>query len=132
MTATQAGPDQRPRVLVVEDEATIAMLIKDMLEEFGYAVAAVAGQLHTALQAVESSRFDVALVDVNIAGETSYPVADQLTARGIPFAFVTGYGVSGLADGYDGVPVLQKPFRAHDLIDLLVSLLNWRAGDVGR
>jgi len=111
-------------VLVVEDETMIAMLIEDMLEEFGYEVAAVAGQLQTALQAVETSSFDVAIVDVNIAGQTSYPVADRLAERGVPFAFVTGYGVSGLAEGYDGIPVLQKPFRAEDLTGLLSDLLR--------
>lgn len=114
---------ERPRVLVVEDEAMIAMLIEDMLEDLGYEVAMVAGRLQTALQAVEANSFDVAIVDVNIAGQTSYPVADQLTARGIPFAFVTGYGISGLAEAYAATPVLQKPFRTADLTQLMQRLL---------
>ncbi|HET8995953.1 MAG TPA: response regulator [Acetobacteraceae bacterium] len=117
------GPE-RPRVLVVEDEAMIAMLIEDMLEELGYAVAMVAGRLQTALQAVEAHNFDVAIVDVNIAGQTSYPVADRLTARGIPFAFVTGYGSNGLAEAYAAIPVLQKPFRIADLTQLMQRLLT--------
>lgn len=126
MTADRDVSVARPRVLVVEDEALIAMLIEDMLEAFGYDVAAVAGRLPLALEAVETGAFDIAIVDVNIAGETSYPVADQLLARGVPFAFVTGYGASGLADGYQSCPVLQKPFRAEELSRLLAALLAQR------
>lgn len=93
----------------------IAMLIEDMLDELGYQVAVVAGRLQAALQALNAEAFEIAIVDVNIAGQPSYPVADRLMQGGIPFAFVTGYGVTGLAEAYRSIPVLQKPFRITDL-----------------
>lgn len=121
---TQNGDGKRPRVLVVEDEAMVSMLIEDMLDDLGYEVAQVVARLGPAQTAAEAASFDVAIVDLNLAGQATYPVADRLAARAIPFAFVTGYGATGLSPAYSSIPVLQKPFRTEDLgciVDLLLS-----------
>lgn len=115
---------KRPRVLVVEDEAMVSMLIEDMLDDLGYEVAAVAARLEAAREAAETASFDLAIVDLNLAGRATYPVADRLAARRIPFAFVTGYGATGLQPEYSDVPVLQKPFRTEDLGRIVDQLLS--------
>lgn len=103
------------RVFVVEDEAPVLMLVTDLLEEFGCVVAATAGSLPRALEAAAAGSFDLALLDINLAGERVFPVADLLAGRGVPFIFVTGYGAAGLRDDFKGRPVIAKPFAARDL-----------------
>jgi CheY-like chemotaxis protein len=83
------------RILVVEDELMIRMLLEDMLGELGYTVTAEAGRLEEALQAAKTADFDIAILDVNLDGEPVSPVADALVARGTPFVFATGYGERG-------------------------------------
>ncbi len=107
--------DRRLRVLIIEDEMLVAMNIEDMLLELGHEVAGLAGRLDAALALAREAEFDVAMLDVNLAGETSFPVAAVLVGRQIPFLFATGYGVKGIAEDYRDRPVLQKPFRARDL-----------------
>ena len=82
---------QRRRVLVVEDELMIRMLLEDMLSELGYTVSAAASRLDEAMQAVQAGEFDIAILDVNLNGEPISPLADVLAARGTPFVFATGY-----------------------------------------
>ena len=108
-------PDRRLRILVVEDEMLVAMNIEDMLLALGHDVAGIASRLGPALQLAREGAFDLAMLDVNLAGETSFPVAEILRERGIPFLFATGYGAEGIEEGYRGAPVLQKPFRERDL-----------------
>lgn len=115
----------RPRALVIEDEALIAMLVEDMLDELGFEVACVATCLHDALQACAST-FDVALVDVNLRGETSFPAAQLLRSRGTPFIFTTGYGTASLHKTDFDVPVLQKPFGKHELEAALWKVIAQR------
>ena len=103
------------RILVVEDEVLVAMNIEDMLLEHGFEVAGIASRLAPALALAREGRFDAAMLDVNLAGEASFPIADLLAERGIPFLFATGYGLAGLEERYRGHPVLQKPFRAAEL-----------------
>lgn len=103
------------RVLLVEDEAMIAMLMEDMLTDLGCEVVATAGQIDQALTVADSGAFDIAFLDVNLRGAPVYPVAAVLQARAIPFAFVTGYGSAGIDGAHADVPVLQKPFQARDL-----------------
>src|SRR5271165_2043073 len=86
--------ETRSRVLLVEDEAMIAMLIEDMLADLGCDVVATAGQLGEAVSLARSGSFDLAFLDLNLRGVPSYPVAQALRERGIPFAFVTGYGTA--------------------------------------
>jgi len=105
----------RSRVLLVEDEALIAMLMEDMLVDYSCEVTAAISRVDEAIVAARSQSFDLAFIDVNLNGVSAYPVADVLRERGIPFAFVTGYGAAGGDKTYADVPVLQKPFRGHDL-----------------
>lgn len=103
------------RVLVVEDEAMVSMLVEEFLEELGCEVTGIASRLDEALEKAGSLTLDLALLDVNLAGRLSYPVADLLLARGIPVVFVTGYGAAALPEALHGVPVLSKPFRRNQL-----------------
>lgn len=110
------------RLLVVEDESLIAMLIADMLRDFGCVVVGPASNVEQALALVERDPIDGALLDVNLSdGHRSYPVAETLLKRGIPFAFVTGYGKAGLSADFRGIAVLQKPFVADRLRRLIVE-----------
>ena len=116
------------RVLIVEDEALIAMLIEDMLLDFGCQVAGSAAQLEAALALAREGAFDFGIIDVNLGGTTAYPVAQVLRERGIPFAFVTGYGAAGLDPGFSDAPVLQKPFRGDDLAAVVRRLRGANGG----
>lgn len=107
------------RVLVVEDEAAISLLLEDMLLELGCEVVGPVGRLAAALEAVATPDFDVAVLDVNLAGQPIYPVAEALAARSLPFVFSTGYGAGGLDERFRDRPVLQKPFSQQDLQRIL-------------
>jgi CheY-like chemotaxis protein len=113
---------KRPRVLVVEDEYLVAMLVEDMLDVLGYEVAEIAQNLSAATDAAERGNFDVAVLDVNLDGAMSNPVAEILQRRGIPFIFATGYGKSGPHESF-AVPALQKPFDENDLRGALSSAM---------
>jgi DNA-binding response OmpR family regulator len=104
------------RVLLVEDETLIALLLEDMLEALGYTVAEVSAQLEAGLAAAERIDIDIAVLDVNLGGHIrSFPIADRLRMRGIPFLFTTGHGKAGLELAYPDAPVVQKPFRMSEL-----------------
>jgi CheY-like chemotaxis protein len=99
------------RVLVVEDEAFLAIEVEHVLETFGCEVRASVSSVAEALRRLEESDdFDVALLDVNLRGETVFPVADALVERGIGFVFMTGYGQDGLRADLATHPVVAKPF----------------------
>ena len=119
---SENGSDAR-RVLIVEDDVMIRMLIEDMLGDLGFAVAAEASKVHEALAAVNSTAFDVAILDVNLSGETTGPVAEALAARGTPFVFATGYGEHGLPDQFRDRPLLKKPFQIESLKRVLDTAL---------
>jgi CheY-like chemotaxis protein len=110
------------RVLVVEDEMMVSMLIEDMLADLGCAVVGPASRLDEAIELMNSSDLDCAVLDVNLSGQPIFPLADLLRERGTPFAFATGYGDAGLRDVDRGTPVLQKPFREGDLARVLGEL----------
>ena len=112
-----------PRLLVVEDEYLIRMLLEDMLDDLGYGIAAAVGTLSEARQIAADGDFSAAILDVNLDGQEIYPVADILTKRGLPFVFVTGYGERRLPEPYRGRPALQKPFQAEQLKTTLAGLL---------
>jgi len=117
-----AGTPTKCRVLLVEDEAMIAMLMEDMLGELGCDVVATVGQFDQAMAAAETADFDLAFLDVNLRGVPVYPVAQVLRTRGIPFAFVTGYGSAGIDPANAEAPILQKPFQSRDLAAILQVL----------
>jgi PAS domain S-box-containing protein len=112
------------RVLVVEDEPLIAMDIEGTLSAHGFSVVGPAGTLDGALKLVEQGGFDAALIDANLDGEPVDPLAAELTAKGIAFAFVTGYGRDTLPSAYAETPVLKKPFFSEQLLDLVEQLIN--------
>ena len=95
----------------------IAMLIEDMLTELGHTVVGQAPTLATALKLVEAKagQFDVAILDINLGGERSFPLAHRLAEAGVPFVFATGYGSLGLDEPFCGAVTLNKPFQLEDL-----------------
>jgi CheY-like chemotaxis protein len=107
------------RIFVVEDEALIAMLVEDMLADLGHEVAAVASRMEEALQIARVGLFDLAILDVNLDSKPSFPIADLLASRGIPYAFSTGYGLEGRDSKYSHIPTLSKPFVTEDLAKLV-------------
>ncbi len=110
------------RVLVIEDEMTIALLIEDMLSELGHQVIEMSMRLPLALIAARRDDIDFAILDVNLDGVTSYPVAELLRTRGVPFAFATGYGAAGLSPAFRDQPVLEKPFMLAQLAHVLAGV----------
>ena len=123
---TPEAPRATPalRILVVEDELMIRMLLEDMLGELGYTVAAAAANMNEALEAAKNADVDLAILDVNLNGEPVSPVADALVARGVPFVFATGYGEQGLPEPYRGRPTLKKPFQLEGLEQMLHSAIK--------
>ncbi len=109
------------RILVVEDEALVAMLVEDALLDAGATVMGPAATVAEALALLEREAEPphAAVLDLNLAGETSTPVADVLARRGVPFVVATGYGAGGLPQGHAGVPVLAKPYDPDDLTSTL-------------
>jgi CheY-like chemotaxis protein len=112
------------KVLVVEDEFLVASLLQNMLEAAGCLVVGPVPRLREALAAAEREHCDVAILDVNLAGERIDPVAAALSARDIPFVFVTGYNADFLPNGYGVRPRLCKPFRQADLLATLAALVQ--------
>lgn len=99
------------RILLVEDEAMVAMIIEDTLNDLGCEILGPMSSIERALAAAQTTeRIDGAFLDVNLRGELVYPVAEALEARGVPFAFVTGYGEQGIDERFRSAPVLTKPF----------------------
>lgn len=115
------------RVLVVEDEMMVAMLMEDMLADLGCIVVGPISRLDEAMEGVSELELDCAVLDVNLGDQSVFPLADLLRERGIPYAFATGYGDAGLRPVDKGAPVLQKPFREADLARVLVDLKQKRA-----
>ncbi len=109
-TAGSEGRSPRlHRILLVEDESLVALMMQDLLTEFGYSVLGPVGDLASALAVAGEQVFDGAVLDVNLQGSPIYPVADLLRTRGLPFLFITGYDAESLDRRYPGVTVLQKP-----------------------
>lgn len=107
------------RILVVEDTLMLAELLVDQLEDCGCRVVGPAAHLKRGLALAQSETFDGALLDVNLNGERCFPIAEVLTARAIPFAFLTGYGDAAIPVKFREVPRLTKPYSSADLIGLL-------------
>ncbi|WP_437588535.1 response regulator [Sorangium sp. So ce1000] len=111
------------RVLIVEDEPMIASSLEDVLTDLGCVVIGPALNMKDAIRLALAAEIDGASLDVNIAGEKVYPVADILSERGIPFVFLTGYGKAGLRESDLSRPVLQKPCSLDRFEEILA---RWR------
>ncbi len=115
------GNAQPIRVLIVEDEIAVSMVMEDMLIDAGCVVVGSADRIETALAIAETEAIDVALLDVNLAGKPIQPVADVLSRRAVPFIFTTGYGDDSQVTGHGSRPVLRKPFTHRQLCDAVLS-----------
>ncbi len=102
-------------ILLVEDEALIAMMAEDMLDAVGHNVARTAATLADAEAAIAQGGFDAALLDVNLNGDSSMGLATALKHRGTPFAFTTGYGAAGIDEDHRDCTVLTKPYAMDEL-----------------
>lgn len=112
------------RVLVVEDEAVVVMMLEAMLDELGCTVAGVASEPQEAEALLEPRAFDCALLDINLGGKPVYPLAEKLAKHGIPFIFVTGYDRPDVQEDLRNWPVLRKPFDLASLQQALASALQ--------
>ena len=113
----------RCRVLVVEDEAVIAMLVEDMVSDFGSEVVGPVAKITEALRLAHEAELDAAILDINVGGAVIFPVADALQERGIPLIFATGYGSRTVPERYCGSPTLPKPFTYETLAAALRAVL---------
>lgn len=111
------------RILVVEDDSLVAMMVEDMLADIGCGEVTLAATLADALHQAGTGAFDFALLDINIAGEPVFPVAEALKTRAIPFAFASGYGAPSLPPEYRACAVAAKPFRLDDLDAVVTAAL---------
>jgi CheY-like chemotaxis protein len=115
-----------PKVFLVEDETMLAMLMEVMLEELGYSTAFHASTLEDGLEYARTGSFDVAILDINIIGGNSFPIAEALAQRGIPFTFCSGYGRLGIPEAWAGQHCVAKPFSSEQLDAALTLVLGWR------
>jgi len=109
------APLQDRRILLVDDESMVLMLVEDMLLSLGAAHVETAMDLDEAKGLAERVDVDLAVLDVNLAGRKSYPIAETLRARGVPFLFATGYGSKGHDEAWRGILTLAKPFEVQEL-----------------
>lgn len=109
------------RILVVEDETMVALLLEDLLTDLGYTVIGPVAWVRKAVEMAQHESLDLAILDVNLNGEEVYPVADALAARGVPFVFSTGYGGGSLRPDYRNRPTLSKPFLRRQLLGVLAQ-----------
>jgi len=112
------------RVLIVEDEMLVALLIEDFLMDLGCSTVGPCGSVEAALNAAQTEVFDLAVLDVNLDGEKVYPVAELLTERQIPFLFLSGYGNEAIPPGRSQWKVCAKPFKADELANMLSAALQ--------
>jgi len=112
------------RVLVVEDESLVAMLLETILEDMGCAIVGPAATVEDGAALAGQDGLDAALLDVNVAGRQIFPVAEALKARGVPFVFSTGYGEGGLPEEWRGAPTIQKPFTEAAVRDALMKAMG--------
>ena len=129
MTALTAIGATPPRnILILEDEMLIALDIEQMLTDLGHNVVSLCTRLPPALIVARDGEIDFAVLDMNVAGVLSFPVATLLRARGVPFLFLSGYGAQGLIEGFTDALVLGKPFSAEDLERMVTQAAAADAG----
>ena len=116
---------QDRRVLIIEDESLVAMLLETVLEDLGCTPVGPASSVDEGLRLIETETgLDAALLDVNVAGREVFPVAEALKAKDIPFVFSTGYGEGGLPDVWRGQATIQKPFTEDAVKSALFKALG--------
>jgi CheY-like chemotaxis protein len=109
------------RTIVVEDEPLVRLMTEEILISVGCVIAAAASSLDEALGHIAAAEFDLAVLDINLAGTEVYPAAERLRGKGTPIIFVTGYGRRGVRDAWHECPILQKPFSLRDLEQAIVA-----------
>ncbi|WP_236034080.1 response regulator [Belnapia mucosa] len=123
------------RILIVEDEALVTMLLEDELSDAGAEVVGSARTVSEALQIIErvaqDGGLDAAVLDINLAGEAVTPVANQLAALGVPFLFATGYGTDCDTGGHAAAPVLHKPFATERLVAAVEAIVSFTPDGAG-
>jgi PAS domain S-box-containing protein len=124
--APHFGPSIRSRLLLVEDEAIVGMFMEEVLEELGFEPTHPIASLAEAMTAAERERYDGAVLDMNLKGESVYPLAELLQTQNVPFVFVTGYGRNGIDERFAHVPVVQKPVTAEALAQVLFTRFGQR------
>ena len=112
------------RIFLVEDEALILMMTAEMVESLGHEVVAEAASIEKAIGPAGDATFDLAILDVNLAGSRIDPVAEIIDRRGLPFVFVSGYAGSALPQAFAGRPHVQKPFLASRLQEAIESAIK--------
>ena len=110
------------RVLVVEDETLVLLMIEDMLTDLGCESVTTAATVDQALALIDAQVFDAAMLDMNLGGDTSQSVAEALIARGVPFVYSTGNTGRKSQDVHHDRPVLKKPFKYEELVEILARL----------
>lgn len=125
MTRAHSVQREPTRVLVVEDESLVAMMLADMLSDLGCTVVGPFGARAEALRAVtDGAPLDLALLDVNLRGDSVYDIAEALKRRNVPYAFVSGYGAGGIDSRHAGAPVLSKPINPSLLQRMVCDILG--------
>jgi CheY-like chemotaxis protein len=112
------------RILIVEDEAMVSMLLEDMIADLGFELVGPASRIEKALELAQEADFDAAILDVNLNGVYTFAIADAIKLRGLPFIFATGYGAGGLPQKYADALILEKPFSQEGLHHLLNQALH--------
>jgi CheY-like chemotaxis protein len=121
-SSSGASPVAGLRVFVAEDEFHVLRLIEDMLADLGCVVVNSVSNLPLALQAAETTEAQAAVLDINLAGQSIYPVAQVLKQRGIPILFSTGYDLAGIEPEWKSCSIIQKPFAVEQLHSALLTL----------
>ncbi|HEX4768029.1 MAG TPA: response regulator [Lichenihabitans sp.] len=112
------------KVLIVEDETLISMLFEDILSDLACEVVGPALTIRQAMDLARAAEIDVAVLDVNVAGDPIWPVAEILAVRGIPMVFSSGYGSNGLPERWRNSPSLPKPFTFHEVAEVIDKVLE--------
>ncbi|WP_134495970.1 response regulator [Microvirga pakistanensis] len=121
--------ERKRHILVVEDEAMISMLLEDMVLDCGAEIVGPVAKFDDALELAHQAEFEVAVLDLNLNGTLSYPIAEVIRERGIPVIFATGYGTDGLLDRFSDCPTLQKPFSQQDFAEAVAAACHQDAAD---
>jgi DNA-binding NtrC family response regulator len=120
-TSSLPTSERKHRILVVEDEAMISMLLEDMVLDCGGELVGPVARFDDALKLAHQAEFGVAVLDLNLNGTLSYPIAEVIRERGIPVIFATGYGTDGLPGRFGDCPTLQKPFSQQDFAEAVAA-----------